>query len=136
MSNSVAAFYQIINTDALNHHCYHRAISRLECMHTHRHTNAHTHTHKHKRNRTPAHSHACTQSHSDVKAIGYSTGEANSWSWLLMATGSRGAGRDVDNDNVTPSKPALKNGTGHTHLLNTCNSIGAFKVHAGTCIHT
>ncbi len=34
-----------------------------------------------------------------------------------MATGSRGAARDVDNDNVTPSQPALKNGTGHTHLL-------------------
>lgn len=32
-----------------------------------------------------------------------------------MATGSRGAGRDVDNDNVTPNQPALKNGAGHTH---------------------
>lgn len=31
-----------------------------------------------------------------------------------MATGSRGAGRDVDNDNVTPNQPALKNGAGHT----------------------
>lgn len=34
-----------------------------------------------------------------------------------MATGSRGAGRDVDNDNVTPNQPALKNGAGHTHML-------------------
>lgn len=55
---------------------------------------------------TPAHSHACTQSHGDGRAIGCNRGEANSWSWLLMATGSRGAGKDVDNDNVTPSQPA------------------------------
>lgn len=39
-----------------------------------------------------------------------------------MATGSRGVERDVDNDNVTPSQPALKNGAGHTHS-NTCKSL-------------
>lgn len=49
-----------------------------------------------------------------------------------MATGSWGAGRDVDNDNVTPGQPALKNGTGHTHAL-TQNAIGAFNVHV--CAH-
>lgn len=85
--------------------CYHRAMPRHERIHTQ------THTHE---KGTPAHSHACTLSHRDVKAIGCSIEEANSRCSLLMATGSRGAERDVDNDNVTPSQPALKNGTGHT----------------------
>lgn len=105
MSNCEAAFYQIINTDALNHVVITEAYPDMRAC---------THTQMQKNTCSFACMH--TQSHSDVKAIGCSSGEANSRSRLLMATGSRGAGRDVDNDNVTPSQPALKNGTGLTHL--------------------
>lgn len=74
MSNSEAAFYQIINISTFNH------VSITEPYPDMREKG------------TPAHSHACTQPHTDVRAIGSSSGEASSRSWLLMATGSRGTG--------------------------------------------
>lgn len=77
---------------------------------------------------TPAHSHACTQSLSDVKAIGCSVREANSRRWLLMATGSRG-----EMSIMTMSLPAnqrLKWDRTHT-LTGTCASpLVHFSAHA------
>lgn len=89
-------FYQTISADTFNH---------VSVSLGHIQTWGCTQTHMHE---TPAHSHACSQSLSDVRAIGWNPGEAKSWCWLLMATASRGAEKDVCNDSVPPSRPALK----------------------------
>lgn len=96
MSNTEDASDRIINADALDH---------FAIIEPYRDVGARART---QRGRTPAHSHAYTHPHGDAKAIGCRRGEATSRSRLLMATGSRGAGRHVDNDNVTPSQPARK----------------------------
>lgn len=67
---------------------------------------------------TPAHSHARSQFLSDVRAIGGNGGEARSWCWLLMATASRGAEKGVCNDNVPPSRAALKSSCRPLFMLN------------------